>query len=121
MNFTVITDHSALKALKDKFVLTGFLLHRAEKLLEYDFDVIYCAIKEHVVSDFLSRIYLTEMSVTSEIKRDCCLGKKRTKSIFPLKTGVVFWSNHIGHKRFTYAQLSHFLLFHNISSGQVSF
>ena len=33
MNFTFITDHSALKALKDKFILTGRLLGRAEKLL----------------------------------------------------------------------------------------
>ena len=30
MHFTVITDHSALKALKDKSILTGRLLRRAE-------------------------------------------------------------------------------------------
>ena len=40
MNFTIITDHSALKALKNKSMLTGRLLLRAEKLLEYNFDVI---------------------------------------------------------------------------------
>ena len=37
MHFTVITDHLALKALKDKSFLTGRLLRRAEKLLGYDF------------------------------------------------------------------------------------
>ena len=37
MHFTVITDHSALKDLKDKSILTGRLLRRAEKLLEYKF------------------------------------------------------------------------------------
>ena len=31
--FTVTNDHSALKALKDKSILTGCLLRRAEKLL----------------------------------------------------------------------------------------
>ena len=43
MQFTIITDHSALKALKDKSLLTGRLLQRAEKLLELDFNVIYWA------------------------------------------------------------------------------
>ena len=41
MHFTVITDHLALKALKEKLVLTGRLLRRAEKLMEYNFDVVY--------------------------------------------------------------------------------
>ena len=40
MIFTVITDHSALKALKEKSVLTGRLLKRAEKLLKYNFDIV---------------------------------------------------------------------------------
>ena len=39
MHFTVITDHLALKALKEKLVLTGRLLCRAEKLMEYNFNV----------------------------------------------------------------------------------
>ena len=42
MHFTVITDHLALKALEDKFILTGRLLRRGEKLLDKNFDVIYC-------------------------------------------------------------------------------
>ena len=52
-------------------------------MLEYDFDVIYCAGKEHVVPDFLSRIYLTEMSVTGDLKKIVAWLKKRIKSIFP--------------------------------------
>ena len=55
MHFLVITDHSALEALKNKSILTGRLLRRAEKLLEYNFDIIYCSGKDNVVSDFLSR------------------------------------------------------------------
>ena len=62
MHFIVITDHSALKALKGKSILTGRLLRRADKLLEYDFDVIYCSGRDNVVPDFLSRIYLVELT-----------------------------------------------------------
>ena len=62
MPFTIITDHSALKALKDKFLLSARLLKRAEKLLKYNFDVIYWAGKDYMVPDFLSRIYIAEMS-----------------------------------------------------------
>ena len=36
MQFTIITDHSALKVLKDKSLLSSRLLQRAEKLLEYN-------------------------------------------------------------------------------------
>ena len=70
MNFTIIKDHSALKALKDKSLLTGRLLRRAEKLLEYDFDVIYQSGKEHVVPDFHSRLYLVEMSTAGRVEDD---------------------------------------------------
>ena len=66
----VITDHYAMKAFKDKSLLTGRLLGRAEKLLENDFDVIYWAGQEHVVPDFLSRIYLAEMTVSEDEERD---------------------------------------------------
>ena len=41
MHLTIITDHLSLKALKDKSILTGRLLRRVEKLMEYDFDVVY--------------------------------------------------------------------------------
>ena len=54
-------------------------------MLEYDFDVIYHAGKEHVVPDFLSRIYLTEMSVTGEIEKDCCLAQEKNKIYIPLE------------------------------------
>ena len=69
MNFTIITDHSALKALKDKSLLTGRLLRRAKKLLEYDFNVLYQSGKEHVVPDFLSRLYLVEMLTAGRDQR----------------------------------------------------
>ena len=97
MQFTVITDHSALKALKDKSLLTGRLLQRAEKLLEYDFDVIYWAGQEHVVPDFLSRIYLAEMSVSEDEEGDCKLALEIIRSIFHFKTGVVCLRGCIGH------------------------
>ena len=85
MPFTIITDHSALKALKDKSLLTGRLLRRAEKLLEYDFDVIYRAGREHVVPDFLSRIYLAEMSVSEDEEKDRKLAVEKNKIYIPLQ------------------------------------
>ena len=55
MHFTVITEYLALQALKDKSVLTGQLLRSAEKLLEYDFDIVYRSGNENVVPDYLSK------------------------------------------------------------------
>ena len=60
MKFTVVTNHSALKALKDKANLTGCLLRQADKLMEYNFDVVYQKGNENVVPDFLSRIYIVD-------------------------------------------------------------
>ena len=57
MDFTGITDQTALKALKDKFMLTEQLLCKAEKLMEYNIDVIYQDSKERVVPEFLARIF----------------------------------------------------------------
>ena len=120
MNFTVISDHSALKALKDKSILTGCLLRRAEKLLEYDFDVIYCAGSEHVVPDFLSRIYLTEMSVTGEIEKNCCLAQEKNKIYIPLEDRSCLLERshrlYMCHLR----TANYFPFFNNVSSGQVS-
>ena len=95
MHFTVITDHSALKALKDKSVLTERLLRRAEKLLEYDFDVIYCSGRDNVVPDFLSRIYLVELTSLVEDERDQEIAKSKNNFFFPLQIEVVFWKEHI--------------------------
>ena len=89
MHFTVITDHSALKALKDKSVLTGRLLRRAEKLLEYDFDVIYCSGRDNVVPDFLSRIYLVELTSPVEDKRDQEIARSKNKILFSLQIKAV--------------------------------
>ena len=41
LHFTLITDHSALKALTNKPNLTGCLQQRADKLMEYDFIIKY--------------------------------------------------------------------------------
>ena len=58
-HFTIITDHSALKAMKDKALLKGRLLRWAEFLAEYDYDIVYRAGKDNVVADYLSRAVLT--------------------------------------------------------------
>ena len=69
MHFTVITYHLLLKALKEKSILTSRVLHRVEKLMEYNFDVVDWAGKEHVITDFLSRIYLVNMPVSEGMER----------------------------------------------------
>ena len=40
---------------------------------------------EHVVPDFLLKIYLTEMSVTDEIKRDHFMAQEKNKIYIPFK------------------------------------
>ena len=64
MQFTIITDHSLLEALKDKSLLRGRLLQRAEKFLENNFNVIFWVGQEYEVPNFLSKIYLAEMNVS---------------------------------------------------------
>ena len=83
MHFTVITDHLALKALKDKSVLTGRLLRRAEMLLEYNFDIVYCSGSKNVIPDFLSRIYLVEMTSPDEDGKDQEIAKSKNKIFVP--------------------------------------
>ena len=60
MKFTFVTDYYSLKALKDKSLLLKSLLSRSEKLLEYDFEVVYRSGRKHFVPGFLSKIYLNE-------------------------------------------------------------
>ena len=48
-------------------------------MLKYDFDVIHRAEKEHVIPDFLSRIYLTNKSAIKETDEDCCLAREKNK------------------------------------------
>ena len=83
MHFTVITDHLALKALKDKSVLTGRLLRRAEKLLEYNFNIVYRLGKENVIPDFLSRIYLVELTSPDKDRKDQEIAKSKNKIFVP--------------------------------------
>ena len=83
MHFTVITDHLALKALKDKSVLTWRLLRRAEKLLEYNFDIVYRLGKENMIPDFLSRIYLVELTSPDEDGKDQEIAKNKNKIFVP--------------------------------------
>ena len=91
MHFIVITDHSALKALKDKSVLTGRLLRRAEKLLEYDFDDIYRSGRDNIVPGFLSMIYLVELTPSPiEDKRDQEIAKSKNKFLFLLQIEAVY-------------------------------
>ena len=77
MHFAVITDHFALKALKDKANLTGCLLIRADKLMEYDFDIVYRSGKENVVPDFLSRIYLVEKDLEVDEDEELVLAQRK--------------------------------------------
>ena len=52
------SDYRSLsfESFKDKSILTGRLLRRAETLLEYIFDIINCSRKDNVVPGFLSKI-----------------------------------------------------------------
>ena len=70
IKFSIITDYSALKDLKLKSLLTGRLLRRAEKLLEYDFDIIYKSRKEHVFPVFLPILYLFQMLNAGRVESD---------------------------------------------------
>lgn len=75
MHFTIITDHNALKALKDKSSLEGRLMRWAEYLAEFDYDIIYRPGKDNIIPDFLSRnivnYSVNEMnsSIREEIRR----------------------------------------------------
>ena len=55
MPFVVVTDHSALRALRTKEQLDGRLQRFAEKLSYYDYDIVYRPGKDNVVADLLSR------------------------------------------------------------------
>ena len=68
-----------MKALKHKSVLTGRLLRRAKELHEYDFDIIFCSVKDNVVPDFLSRIYLVELTSPVEDEKDQEIAKSKNK------------------------------------------
>ena len=83
MNFTIITNHSAFKSLKDKSLLTGRILRKAEKLLEYDFGIIYQSGKEHVVPDFLSIFCLVEMSTVGKVDSDQQIARPKNKIFVP--------------------------------------
>ena len=83
MHFTVITDHLLQKALKEKSVLTGRLLCEAEKLMEYNFDVVYQDGREHVVPEVLSRIYLVNITVSERIEEDCWVAAEKNKVYIP--------------------------------------
>ena len=48
-------------------------------MLEYDFDVIYRSGKEHVVPDFLSILYLVEMSTAGRVEDDQQIAAQKNK------------------------------------------
>ena len=68
MKFTIITDHSALQALKDKPNLEGRLARWADYLASYDYDIVYRPGKDNVVADFLSR---NSLSMLDELVGSC--------------------------------------------------
>ena len=69
--------------MKDNSLLTGRLLRRAEKLLEYDFDVIYQSKKKIVVPDFLSRFYLMEMLTSGRVKSGQQIASQKNNFFVP--------------------------------------
>ena len=101
MHFTVITDHLVLKVLKYKFILTGKLLRRAEKMLDYDFDSIYWPGKRNVVPNFLSRLYLVELTSPDEDEKDQEIFKNTNKIFVPFANRSQFFEraqrNDTGH------------------------
>ena len=48
-------------------------------MLEYNFDIIYCSVKDNVLPDFLSRIYLVELTFPVEDKKDQEIAKSKNK------------------------------------------
>ena len=58
--------------------------------MEYDFDVIYWAGQEHVMPDFLSRIYLAEMFVSEDEEKDRKLAIEKNKIYIPLQDRSCF-------------------------------
>ena len=53
--------------------------------MEHDFDKIYRAGQEHIVPDFLSRIYLAEMTVSEDEEGDWKLALEKNKIYIPLQ------------------------------------
>lgn len=64
-NFTVITDHIALKWLQNVKTPTGPLARWALELTEYDHEVIYKKGSQNFVPDALSRIIQADRSLAS--------------------------------------------------------
>ncbi|KAI5173831.1 hypothetical protein PAEPH01_2055, partial [Pancytospora epiphaga] len=59
--FTIITDHMALKAMKEKDVFGNLKLERMRKRFqEYKFEIEYKKGETHIDADAISRIYETE-------------------------------------------------------------
>lgn len=59
-NFTIITNHTALKWLFNKKTLTGRLARWIEELMGYDFQIVHRKGTLNVVPDALSRVYEKE-------------------------------------------------------------
>ena len=69
--------------------------------MEYDFDVIFWAGQIQVVPEFLSRIYLAEITVSEDEEGDWKLALYNKKSIFRCKKEVVCLRDCIGHTQDT--------------------
>ena len=59
--------------------------------MEYNFDVVYWAGKEHVVPYFLSRIYLVNMTVSEGMEEDCQVAAEKNKVYIRMKTKVGYF------------------------------
>ena len=52
-------------------------------MLKYDFDIAYRSGNENVVPDFLSRIYLVELTSPDEDRKDQEIAKSKNKIFVP--------------------------------------
>ena len=52
-------------------------------MLEYDFDIVYCLGNKNVIPDFLSRIYLVELTSPDEDRKDQEIAKSKNKIFVP--------------------------------------
>ena len=71
------------KSIERQLVLTKRLLRRAENCLNLIFDIVYRSGNKNVVPDFLSRIYLVELTSPDEDGKDQEIAKIKNKIFVP--------------------------------------
>lgn len=91
--FTIITDHTALKAMKEKHIFGNLKLERKrERLHAYDFDIIYNQGKTMIEADALSRLHEID-TITKANNQDTENNKSREKSnkVIIGNDGIWYW------------------------------